>query len=216
MTRRNARASAAGVGSTTRPETPSCTSSVGPPLSVQVMTGLAERERLDRHKPVVLVERRKDHSAAAGQVIDQGGLVEPTGQADAIGQAALAHQPRHLVERLALACQDGADAGGLRLRQRLDDQRHALQGREARDGEQVRLVVVHAVRTLGRRRVQHLGPDAAERLEAPLHGRRDHEERRDVAASADSDRRPRPARRRTFSLSRPFHDSGRLNASHWS
>ena len=71
--------------------------------------------------------------------------------------------------------------GGRRLRERLDDQLHALQRREPRDGKQIRLVVLHAIRALGRRRVQHLGGDAAERLEPFLHGRRDHEQPRDVA-----------------------------------
>ena len=111
MTRRNARANASGVGSLTSPETPSCTSSVGPPLSVQVMTALAGGEGFDGHEPIVLVEGREDHGAAASQVLDQRGLVQAARQATrSASKAALLHQARHLVERLALSCQHGADA----------------------------------------------------------------------------------------------------------
>ena len=59
-----------GVGSQTKPLTPSSTSSAGPPLSRQVIDRLARCERLRGHEPVVLLERREAHGAAARQMID--------------------------------------------------------------------------------------------------------------------------------------------------
>ena len=51
MQRRSACAHASGVGLQTKPRSPSTTSSAGPPLSVQVITGLPEANASTVTKP---------------------------------------------------------------------------------------------------------------------------------------------------------------------
>ena len=113
------------------------------------------RKGLHRHEPVVLVERREHDGAAAREVIDELLLVEPAWQADAIARApalARVRRPRRALSPSPASTARMSAASGCASASTIKRIRFSGVNRDT--AEQVRLVVVHAVRPLRRRRVQ--------------------------------------------------------------
>ena len=108
--RARAAASDAGVGSQTRPVSPSRTSSAGPPLSRHVMTALRGGEGLDGDQAVVFLEGREDHRAARGEARHEGVRVHGAEQRHARLEAVVADQLPDARRLLAVARNRAAHA----------------------------------------------------------------------------------------------------------
>ena len=80
----------------------------------------------------------------------------------------------------SFAGDDASDSGRLGVGQRVEQQRHPLEWREPRHGENVVVVRLAAVGTLRRRRVERLGLDASPPLQASRDGARDRKDLPDI------------------------------------
>ena len=79
------------------------------------------------------------------------------------------------LELRAFAGDHALDAGRDRFGERPQHQVEPLERRQPRHAEQVVAVAIVPIVALRRRRIQHVGLNAAEALQPRLHGARDHE-----------------------------------------
>ncbi|MCK7529388.1 MAG: hypothetical protein MZV64_73485 [Ignavibacteriales bacterium] len=132
--------------------------------------GLRRGEGLDGDQPVVLLEGREDHGAARRQVRHERARRR---RRRAASRALRGRAPRTSVpDARASSPSPAIDAAGRRRpparRGPRTSRSMRFERRQPRHGEQVGAVAVAAVRPRRRRRIEHLGGDAAEPLEAPL------------------------------------------------
>ncbi len=179
--------------------------------------GLARREGFDGDEPVVFVVGRKADGAALREMLEHlaGRRCARSASRATTGPSSTIACSSACV-LFPFARDHAADAGRLRIRQRLDQQRQPLQRREPRHGKNIVAVALAAIRRAA----------AAADTAAPMRCRPTAEAAPRSCAtactpsarssSADSDRRRESACRRAPSLMRPFQLSVALNASHWS